>query len=160
MRTESNLVAHARRELAALGMTPTPPLSWLDRQLVRLRLKRKPDFEYDGAIAAAALELVAVFARQDHSGWSATCTAKLAADLFGYKPLSPLTGEDSEWVEVGEGVYQNSRCSHVFKENGEAYDIDGKVFEDTNGLRYTSRDSRVPVAFPYTPVTKIVKVKP
>jgi hypothetical protein len=77
-----------------------------------------------------------------------------------------LTGEDWEWSDVrhnsdGSIHYQNKRCSHVFKDETGAYDINGKVFyewyTDENGEKfkshYTSRDSRVPVTFPYIPTT-------
>ena len=160
MKNESNLVAHARRELAALGMTPTPPLSWLDRQLIRLRLKRRPEFDYNGAIAAGALELVEVFASQGHSGFSADYMRATVHKLFDFEPLGPLTGEDSEWNDLGGGRYQNNRCSRVFKdEDGKAYDIDGKVFDDGGPGLFTNQDSRVYVTFPYTPTTEIVKIE-
>ena len=83
-----------------------------------------------------------------------------------------MTGEDDEWMNVSEYsgtvTYQNKRYSAVFKESdGQAYNIDGKVFwewyevpleegeEGYPGVRkiksyYGSRDSRVPVTFPYT----------
>lgn len=68
---------------------------------------------------------------------------------MAFGPLSPLTGEDSEWNEIGEGRFQNRRSSRVFKdEDGRAYDIEGRVFRDGAGC-YTSRDSRVYVEFPY-----------
>jgi len=61
----------------------------------------------------------------------------------------------------GDKLYQNKRCGRVFKDESGAYDIDGKVFyewyTDENGEKfkshYTSRDSRVPVTFPYRPTT-------
>jgi hypothetical protein len=57
-------------------------------------------------------------------------------------------------------MWQNNRCCHVFKDNaGNAYDIDGKIFREPDGACYTSRDSRVPVTFPYTPVREYVDVE-
>jgi len=68
-------------------------------------------------------------------------------------------------------VYQNKRCSRIFKgSDGRAYDIEGKVFwewyerelyPDEEGYpgtikdtrSFTSCDSRVYVEFPYTPNT-------
>lgn len=60
------------------------------------------------------------------------------------KPLSPLTGEDHEWVDMsaygGDTHWQNSRCSTVFKDaDGRCYDI------DTPG--------RPTITFPYTPAS-------
>jgi hypothetical protein len=98
--------------------------------------------------------------------------------LAMFEPLIPLTGEDWEWTEVSAGVFQNKRCSRVFKQadrfDGQAYDIDARVFYEWNereldpdeegypGKRrfkghYTSRDSMVPVTFPYTPSTEYVE---
>lgn len=77
-----------------------------------------------------------------------------------------LTGEDDEWVKVGEDTWQNKRCSAVFKgKDGQAYNNDGRVFWEwysspniDDGAPYksyfktyfTSRDSRVNVEFPWT----------
>jgi hypothetical protein len=89
-----------------------------------------------------------------------------------YEPLGPLTGEDWEWTELDYGddmKYQNKRCGHVFKgADGRAYDSEGKIFYDwyTNdaGERYkshfTSKDSRVYIEFPYTPVREYVEAEP
>lgn len=103
-------------------------------------------------------ELLLVFSSQGHSGGSAAITADLVGRLLRYEPIGPLTGEPDEWVEVGEGMYQNRRCGRVFKQadrfNGQAYDLDGIVWEDPDGGRFTNAKSMVPVVFPYTPVTE------
>jgi hypothetical protein len=52
---------------------------------------------------------------------------------------------------VTPGLFQNVTCGHVFKENGEAYDGEGGIFRDPDGSCFTSKDSRVPVTFPYFP---------
>ena len=78
-----------------------------------------------------------------------------------FKPFGPLTGKPEEWGEPfdNEGTQQNLRCSHVFRQaDGRAYDINGKVFEEPSGIRFTSFDSRVYIEFPYTPTSQIVKV--
>lgn len=103
-------------------------------------------------------ELLDVFGKQGHSGSSAPYCINMFKKLASFEPLGPLTGEDSEWVEITPGVFQNIRASHVFKANGQAYDINGKVFREPNGVGYTSRDSRVDVTFPYTPKTEYVDV--
>jgi hypothetical protein len=106
------------------------------------------------------LELIDVFAAQGHSGFSAPYCVALFKKLALFEPLLPLTGKDDEWnlISDRDHCYQNKRASSVFKENGQAYDIDGKIFEDPDGGRYTSKDSRVPVEFPYVPTSVIVKV--
>src|SRR6187399_3024344 len=61
-------------------------------------------------------ELILVFSSQGHSGASAQITNSILHKLLAYEPLSPLTGEEDEWMEVASGVYQNKRCSHVFRD--------------------------------------------
>lgn len=106
------------------------------------------------------LQMVKVFSDEGHSGFSANYAVAILQKLLKFEPLSPLTGEDSEWnlISEKENLYQNKRCSHVFKENGKAYDINGKVFVQENGSAYTSNDSKVYVDFPYIPKVKYIKV--
>ena len=122
----SNYIDHLDREWGAMGW-PTEgdddPQVWIYKHL------------------KALLE---VFDGEGHSGSSAPYTLSLFKKVALFEPLGPLTGEDNEWTEVSGGLFQNKRCPHVFKENGQAYDIDGKVFE---------------VSFPYVPTTEIVKVE-
>ena len=134
---DSNIVKHAREEFKVLG--------W------------PGDCEMQAEMCKCVEDLLYVFASQGHSGFSAGYAINLFQKLADFKPISPLTGADFEWVEIGDGEYQNRRCSRVFKKNGQAYDIEGKVFEDECG-GYISQDSRVPVTFPYTPHTEYVKV--
>ena len=103
-------------------------------------------------------ELLHAFAGKGHSGTSAPYTLDLFQKAAHFKPLSPLTGAPEEWVEVGSGVFQNRRCSHVFKEDGRAYDSEGRVFRAPDGECYTSFESRVPIEFPYTPERTYVDV--
>lgn len=115
------------------------------------------DSDYGGMVGEAVMKMIRLFAEEEHSGFSAGMAIGIFSRLARFEPLSPLTGEDDEWTEVSDGVFQNKRSSRVFKDAaGTAYDIDGKVFEDETGARYTSRDSRVYVTFPYTPTTEIV----
>lgn len=67
--------------------------------------------------------------------------------------VTPLTGEDDEWIEVAEGVFQNKRESAIFKEadrfDGKAYYLHGKAFSDNGGKSfYTNSDSCVVIDFP------------
>jgi hypothetical protein len=90
--------------------------------------------------------------------------------LASFKPIAPLTGEEWEWNDVAEQsggtLWQNKRCSHVFKDDNGAYDSEGIIFyevlQDENGQDYksyfTSIDSRVPVKFPYTPERQYKRV--
>ena len=143
----SNLLSHAEDELNRIGMT-----------------EDSPD-EMNVAMRKHILHMMQEFANEGHSGFSASYAISILTKLMDFKPLSPLTGEDSEWVNVSdygpEPHYQNKRRSSVFKNaDGSCYDIDGKVFwewampyeegEKPYKSYYTNRESRVPVTFPHT----------
>jgi hypothetical protein len=147
----SNLLSHAKDELNRIGMTEDSP----DEMNVMMRKH--------------ILHMMNEFANEGHSGFSASYAISILIKLMDFKPLSPLTGEDSEWHNVGgddtESHWQNKRRSSVFKDaDGSCYDIDGKVFwewcmpyeegEKPHKSYYTNRESRVPVTFPYTPPDK------
>jgi len=82
------------------------------------------------------------FARWD-SGGGVWAMAPVLQRLIAGKPLSPLTGADSEWIDraemSGRPMWQNIRCSTVFKDADGVYDI------DMPGIQ------RHPVTFPYWP---------
>lgn len=142
----SNIIDHAKREFIALGYKPV-------------------DQEEEGPnkwIQQAVLDLLKVFSEQGHSGSSAPFAIGYFTKLAAFEPLAPLTGEAEEWHECSEGVFQNKRCSHVFKQadrfDGQAYDLNGRIFREPSGSCYTGRDSMVPVMFPYTPAREYVDV--
>lgn len=83
------------------------------------------------------LEILEKFLDQWDSGGAVSVAQKVLNRCIAGKPLSPLTGADDEFMEVGPGVFQNVRCSTVFKQDGRCYDI------DTPG--------RPTISFPYTP---------
>lgn len=97
--TDSGLVNHARTELTLAGL--------LDK-----------DSDYDGMLGEAALEIIGVFARQGHSGYSAAMTTDIVNRLMRYEPLTPLTYAPDEWNDVSEmsgtPMWQNRRKSSVF----------------------------------------------
>jgi hypothetical protein len=136
-----SLIEHAKIELQAVGydlnQAEEDPNKWICKNV---------------------LELLEVFSAQGHSGSSAPYCISMFEKLARFEPLCPLTGEDGEWGEVSPGHFQNRRCSHVFKENGEAYDIEGRIFREPDGCCFTNRDSRVLVTFPYTPKREYVDV--
>lgn len=114
--------------------------------------------EYAKMVHEAVLQLFDCIEKQKHSSESEKVVRQMFDLVANYKPLTPLTGNDDEWNEVDENYYQNKRCSAVFKEDGRAYYIDGRIFIEPNGAAYTSRDSDVDVVFPYTPVTEFIHV--
>ena len=118
------------------------------------------DSMYGGMLGEAVMKMVDVFADEGHSGYSASIAISLFERVARFEPLTPLTGEDDEWNEIGsqEGgpLFQNCRCPHVFKDKNGAYDIEGRIFRDPSGSCFTNRESRVPVTFPYTPKREYV----
>jgi len=135
----SNYVEHAKREFEILGWPGGDEMQKL--------------------MCDQIIELLKLFDKHGHSGSSAPYAVNLFKRLALFEPISPLTGEDNEWNEVGTDIFQNRRCSSVFKDdNGNAYNIDGKVFVEKDGCAFTSKDSRVPVVFPYTPKTEYINV--
>lgn len=135
---DSNLTRHVRRELELAGM--------LDAAA-----------DYGGYLGDSVMRLTKLFSLEGHSGGSAGRAIALFERANRFEPLTPLTGADDEWIEIGEGMFQNRRCGRVFKKaDGQVYDIDGLVFRDPDGACYTNRESWVPVTFPYAPETKVV----
>lgn len=125
--------------------------------------------EMDQDMRKCVLDIIDIFSEQGHSGFSAALCTNLVTKLMKFEPLTPITGEDDEWMEVGPNMFQNKRCSHVFKDaDGKAYDSEGIIFYDIlknedDGSEfksyYTSSNSRVFIEFPYTP-TKIYVERP
>lgn len=153
----SNLINHANTEFRAAG--------WTDGD-------GKFNDKMQEAICKHVLKLLEVFSDEGHSGFSAPYTIETFSTLAKFEPLVPLTGEDWEWMETSENIFQNIRCSHVFRDSsrfdGQAYDIEGIVFydyaerkleADEDGFPgtyryksyYTCKESAIPVTFPYTP---------
>lgn len=96
---ESNLVKHARRELALCGQTDEDP-------------------EYVESLVAA----VAAFASYGHSGGSAAVAIEQLHTLLRFKTLSPITSDPEEWTDVsaesGVPMWQNKRDSACFSLDG------------------------------------------
>lgn len=140
-------------------------MEWAKRELDLAGYKASDDpDDINNWMRNDVLKLLEMFCEQGHSGSSAKYAIKLFETLANWKPLSPLTGSDDEWMEVGPDVWQNKRASNVFKgEDGRAYWSDGIVWwewhkdnpEDINGepyqIYFTNRDSRVYIdSFPWT----------
>lgn len=143
---------------------------WHAERELALLLKEDPTDEMQIAINKHILKMVREFAKEGHSGFSASYATSILTKLLKHEPILPLTGEDSEWNNVtdsdedGSTLYQNNRCSRVFKtvsKDGDVYcyDIDGKVFKYPSGACYTSIKSRTEVTFPYHPKTEYVEVE-
>lgn len=105
------------------------------------------------------IEIVKKFADQGHSGFSASYALGILTKLMNYEALTPLTGEDDEWVKISEEMgggdmeYQNKRCYSVFKgADGRAYDSGAKVYYEKGNRKntYTKGGQRDYITFPYT----------
>ena len=96
---------------------------------------------YDGMLSRAVMKLIKCFDDQGHSGASAGVVLHVFERLVHFKPLTPLTGEDDEWADRGNGQYQNKRCSSVFKSDKDgAYQLDK-----------SKKDGKTPIKFPFSP---------
>ncbi len=106
------------------------------------------------------LDIVKKFSEQGHSGFSDSYALTMLERLLRFKPISPLTGEEDEWNDLGHGLMQNKRCSSVFKNSdGTVYDIDAVIVSDNGGITWFSSGSfRKQVTFPYSVPTHPEKV--
>jgi hypothetical protein len=96
--TESNLVAHARRELILLGE---------DRDTIR-----------------GICRVVQAFADMGHSGSSAHATTQYLERLLRFQPLTDLTNDPGEWIDRhAEGLTQSPLWQS--RRNSEAFSTDG-----------------------------------
>lgn len=178
---------HAKKEFLLVGYESLkePKFKFLSYIINKLKIftkflesKNRADYTDDNPniwIQENVLELLEVFASQGHSGSSAPYCISYFKNLAGFKLLVPLTGNNDEWYEYIDGSYQNKRLSSVFKHpdrfNGQAYDINGKIFwewserdlyEDEEGYPgkikdkayYTCSESAIPIEFPYMPPDK------
>ena len=91
--------------------------------------------------SAVMVEILEKFFDQWDSGGAVWAVAPVLQRLIAGKCLSPLTGDDDEWVDVTDIFYQNKRISSVFKDkaDGRCYDIDHPL-----GKAHT-------ITFPYFP---------
>ena len=107
----SNLIDHARQELAILGYNGDLPEDDPNRWM------------YDSVMG-----LVEVFANQGHSGMSAPYAIDLTMKLLQYENVTEVTNDPQWWVEVGEGMWQCKRNPKFFSENGGRtyYDVERK----------------------------------
>ena len=130
----------------------------------REELKRYNNGLYGDMLSDAIYEIVEVFAKQGHSGFSAAMAAEAAGRLMNFKPLTPLTGEDDDRLR-----WQNKRYTSLFKdETGFCYDLNAVTFEDvdepgnyfTNGDLVRRYHRGIPrIKFPYMPADKPVVCK-
>lgn len=145
---DSNLVMHVKREVFHAGAS----MDMADAQDASER--------HTIGCTRAMLDLARLFSAQGHSGLSAGYTLRLFEAAASFRPLSPLNGDESEWTEVGPGVFQNRRCGNVFREGDHAYDIDGFVFVGPDGVSWTNQFSRRTITeWPYQPARVYIEME-
>ena len=149
-----NLIEHAKNELDYAGLFDN-------------------DSDYNGEIGKAVMELIETFSNQEHSGASASIVCSIFNQLAQYKPLGGITGDQDEWSDVSNNIFQNKRLGSVFKQsdihNCKPYYLDaiswrivenGSTWNGTaitrDGIKITSR--QLIKSFPFIPKTFIIDV--
>lgn len=98
-----SLVQHAQRELELAGL--------FDK-----------NSDYDGGIAKAVMQLMRVFAKQGHSGFSAHQTLLIFLKLSNFENLTPITSNPEDWEDrsdiCGEPMWQCKRNPALFSTDG------------------------------------------
>ena len=79
-----------------------------------LNCKSSDELNTQTAINKSILDIVKVFSDQHFTGTTASYCLEILNRLLNYKPLTPLTGADSEWEDVSQygsndTCYQNKR---------------------------------------------------
>ena len=126
------------------------------------------DSDYGGELGKAVMELINVFSKQGHSGFSASSVIRLFSKVANYKPLIELTGKDDEWgdnLSPDSESKQNNRLGSVFKDDdGKAYYLDAIVWQgqesfDTFTGTVNGISSRQYIkSFPFYPKTFYIDV--
>jgi hypothetical protein len=80
-------------------------------------------------------EIIKICQKFEDSGQSGSLSETIEK-LCLFENISPIIGDDIEWVNVHGDTYQNKRCSALFKDskNGPAYYIDAIIKRDQNGM--------------------------
>lgn len=119
--TMSRLYDRAKDELTRAGLLNSPIKEDRVSNTVST-CEHDPSKEWDNLVADAVLELIEVFAKQGHSGFSAQTTLTLFTRLTNHETLTPITNDPKEWMDVGDNVWQNTRnCSLFSKDGGTTY---------------------------------------
>lgn len=73
-------------------------------------------------VRPSLIQAIEAFSSYGHSGGSYSICAPMLYDLLNYRPLTPLTDDPSEWVDVakqsGYTLWQNARDSEAFSIDG------------------------------------------
>lgn len=140
----------------------------VELEILRKDLKKGTELTIEPYLPAIN-EIIDVFSTQGHSGCSASWVTNTLTNsiknILSFKPLSPITGEDDEWNEVSDNVFQNKRFSSVFKEDKDSkpYYLDAIVWKgeedyDTFTGQVEEVTSHQFIKLPFTPKTFYIDV--
>lgn len=150
-------------------------MSFSEDEFSLLRLTSTADdqpliLEFENEINA----LVKKFGESGQSGGSAPYVASAISDavkrLCLHEPISPITGNELEWCEVGANTYQNKRCSALFVHiPKDPYYLDAIEWVTQDGYSYSGsahtrstgeiiRSRQHVKSFPFTPKTFRINV--
>lgn len=123
MQVLENLVDHAEKELKLVGLD-------------------KKDSDYGGLLYKAVLDLIKLFAKQGHSGYSAGMVRQLFNKLANYETLSPISSKKEDWANVSDisdrPLWQNKRDPRYFSEDGGKtwWNVDNKDVKECLDIYY------------------------
>jgi len=113
---------------------------------------------YERRVAYNVIELVKLFADQEHSWTTAHHCLEVFNRLALFNPLTPLTGADDEWEVMYDGEWRNIRCHRVYMDADGGYDIDAKIFRGPDGFCSVNPGQHTDIEFPYSPKTEYVDI--
>ena len=74
------------------------------------------------------LELIKVFGKQGHSGYSAQYCLQIFGKLARFKCITEITNNSTDWMEVDINMFQSRRISTCFSTDLKYYyDLDGEI---------------------------------
>jgi hypothetical protein len=103
---QSQLVSYAARELKAAGLFDS-------------------DGDYGGKLGPDILDIIEMFSKQGHSGFSAAMTADIVGKLMRYQPLTPITNNPDDWMKIDPDMWPNDDGIWQCRRNPEAFSNDG-----------------------------------
>jgi len=99
---------------------------WAREELEQAGLFDK-DSDYDGMIGQAVMNLIDEFSKQGHSGFSTRMVSTIFDRLLRSKPLSPLTSNPTEWMQVSEDMCGKGTVLHQSRRSPSCFSTDGGV---------------------------------
>ena len=145
---KSGMIAHAKRELEILTAGDDPE-----------------DHDPNRWFNTGILDLVSLFVRLEFASHETVAkqAGKILKKLVYFQPLTPLTGQDDEWIDVSDfgdptTEFQNKRCGHVLRgPDGLAFDLFAKSYIFPNGeVKRDPIEGSKTLTFPYMPPCEVI----